>query len=201
MRIHALMDCSFVNGPGGRAVVWFQGCEIHCPGCWNESTHRRDLGLAIEVAEVVARIGRAAQAYGLEGVTISGGEPMHQVSEVIELVSVLKREVSLLSAGLFTGYAEHELDAGRFHTYLPATAATRQAHWRELRSLLDFVVLGRYNRNEPTTAPLLSSRNQKLRLFSGRYRLEDFHEPQLEISIDPDGLTQITGFPLLGSME
>ena len=47
MRIHALMDCSLVNGPGGRAVVWFQGCEIHCPGCWNQSTHRRNLGLAI----------------------------------------------------------------------------------------------------------------------------------------------------------
>jgi len=201
MRIHAVMDCSLVNGPGRRAVVWFQGCEIHCPDCWNPSTHRQDGGFAAQEAKLVAQIERAFQTHSLEGITLSGGEPMHQVSELIELVSVLKREVPLLSAGLFTGYAENELDAGRFHTYLPSTAATRQAHWRELRSLLDFAVLGRYNRHRLTTAPLVSSRNQRLRLFSCRYHFEDFLEPEVEISIDPDGLTQITGFPLLGSIE
>ena len=146
----------------------------------------------------MAQIERAFQTHSLEGITLSGGEPMHQVSELIELVSVLKREVPLLSAGLFTGYAENELDAGRFHTYLPSTATTRQALWRELRSLLDFAVLGRYNRHQPTTGPRVSTSNQRLRLFSCRYHFEDFQEPEFEISIDPDGLTQITGFPLLG---
>ena len=195
------MDCSLVNGPGRRAVVWFQGCEVHCPGCWNPASHLRRGGFAASAAELAAQIERAAQAYDLEGVTLSGGEPLHQISEIIELLSLLKHQLPTLSAGLFTGYAENELDAGKFRTYLPSTPATRQAQWRELRSLLDFAVLGRYNRNQATTAPLVSSRNQRLRLFSARYDLKDFQEPQFEISIEPDGLTQITGFPLLGSME
>ena len=201
MQIHAVMDCSLVNGPGRRAVVWLQGCEIHCPGCWNPASHLRAGGFAASAVEVAPQIERAAEAYDLEGVTISGGEPLHQISEAIELLSVLKHQLPTLSTGLFTGYAENELNAGKFHTYLPSTAAARQVQWRELRSLLDFAVLGRYNRRQPTTAPLVSSRNQRLRLFSARYDLEDFQDPQFEISIEPNGLTQMTGFPLLGSLE
>jgi anaerobic ribonucleoside-triphosphate reductase activating protein len=201
MQIHAVMDCSLVNGPGRRAVVWFQGCEIHCPACWNPVSHLRSGGFAASVLQVAAQIERAAQPYDLEGATLSGGEPLHQISQAIELLSLLKHRLPSLSTGLFTGYAENELNAGKFHTYVPAAPATRQAQWRELRTLLDFAVLGRYNRHQPTTAPLVSSRNQRLRLFSARYDLEDFQDPQFEISIEPDGLTQITGFPLLGSLE
>ena len=35
MQVHAVMECSLVNGPGRRTVVWFQGCKLSCPGCWN----------------------------------------------------------------------------------------------------------------------------------------------------------------------
>jgi anaerobic ribonucleoside-triphosphate reductase activating protein len=195
------MDCSLVNGPGRRAVVWLQGCEIHCPGCWNPASHLRTGGFAASAAELAAQIETAAHAYDLEGVTLSGGEPLHQISEIIELLSLLNHQLPALSTGLFTGYAENELNAGKFHTYLPSTAAARHAQWCELRSLLDFAVLGRYNRHQPATAPLVSSRNQRLQLFSARYDLEDFQDPQFEISIEPNGLTQITGFPLLGSVE
>lgn len=201
MQIYALMDCSLVNGPGRRAVVWFQGCEIHCPGCWNPASHLRAGGFAASVGELAAQIERAAKAYDLEGVTLSGGEPLHQICEAIHLLSFLKTRVPTLSACLFTGYAECELDLGKFHTYPPAPPAARQAQWRQLRSLLDFAVLGRYNRHQPATTPLVSSRNQRLRLFSSRYGFEDFQDPRFEISIEPDGLTQITGFPLLGSIE
>ena len=201
MQIHAVMDCSLVNGPGRRAVVWLQGCEIHCPGCWNPASHLRAGGFAASAVELAAQIEKAAQAYDLEGATLSGGEPLHQISEIIELLSLLKHQLATLSAGIFTGYAERELDSANFQTYVPSTPSLRQAQWRELRSLLDFAVLGRYNRHQATTAPLVSSRNQRLQLFSARYDLEDFQGPQFEISIEPDGLTQITGFPLLGSIE
>lgn len=201
MQIHAVMDCSLVNGPGRRAVVWLQGCEIHCPGCWNPSSHLGTGGFTASAVELAAQVEQAAEAYDLEGVTLSGGEPLHQICEAIHLLSLLKTRVPALSVGLFTGYAENELNAGKFHTYLPAPLATRRAQWRELRSLLDFAVLGRYNRHQPASAPLVSSRNQRLRLFSSRYQFEHFQGPQFEISIEPDGLTQITGFPLLGSIE
>ena len=40
MLIHGFMAHSRVNnGPGVRAVVYFQGCNLGCAGCWNPSTH------------------------------------------------------------------------------------------------------------------------------------------------------------------
>ena len=34
-RIHAFEPRSRANGPGARFVVWFQGCTLGCPGCFN----------------------------------------------------------------------------------------------------------------------------------------------------------------------
>jgi anaerobic ribonucleoside-triphosphate reductase activating protein len=55
-------------------------------------------------------------------------------------------------------------------------------------------------RRPSVATPLVSSRNRQLRLFSDRYRFQDFEEQRIEVSIEPDGLTQITGFPTLGSI-
>jgi anaerobic ribonucleoside-triphosphate reductase activating protein len=194
------MECSLVNGPGRRAVVWLQGCEIGCAGCWNPATHARAAGSSISASEVASRIERAYKAHIIEGITISGGEPLHQISEVIRLLMLLKSRVPLLSAGLFTGYTEAELSRGRFHTYCPSSSHRRAAQWQQLLSMLDFAVLGRFNRQQPSFSPLVSSRNQQLRLSSERYCLHDFEELRIEVSIEPDGLTQITGFPTLGSI-
>ena len=52
MLIHSMLPRSAVNGPGERAVVWLQGCALHCPGCWNRSTHRFDSARTRPVEEV-----------------------------------------------------------------------------------------------------------------------------------------------------
>jgi len=39
MLIHGFVAHSGVNGPGVRAVVYFQGCNLACAGCWNPATH------------------------------------------------------------------------------------------------------------------------------------------------------------------
>ena len=116
------------------------------------------------------------------------------------LVRNLKREAPDLSTGLFSGYTEHELQQGRFQTYFPSSIWLRQAQWRQLESLLDFAVLGRYNQQQPSGNPLITSRNQELRLYSGRYLPADFQEQTVEVSIESDGLTHVTGFPILGSI-
>ena len=63
---------------------------------------------------------------------------------------------------------------------------------------MDFAVLGRFNHFQVGTAPLRSSRNQVLRLFSNRYTETDFGEQLAEVSIHEDGRAEVTGFPVLG---
>lgn len=202
MNLYAFMACSLVNGPGRRSVTWFQGCELDCPGCWNAQTHSRDAGTpTTSPSELVARICHARLQYRIEGVTFSGGEPIHQIGAITQMLLMLKLSAPNLSAGLFSGYTEKELDLGKFETYEVSDAPGRREMWRDLRKLLDFAVLGRFNQHQPCSEPLISSRNQQLRLFSPRYAARDFEEQTVEVSIGPNGLTQITGFPTLGVLD
>lgn len=198
MRLHAVMECSLVNGPGRRTVVWFQGCQLGCRDCWNIPTHSRFGGTECSASELVSRILEARFQYRIEGITFSGGEPIHQIDSLVECLSMLKRLAPELSTGLFSGYTEKELDAGQFETYTQSEHQARQDLWKNLRLHLDFAVLGRFNRDQPSSTPLVSSRNQQLHLLSDRYDKRSFEDQAIEVSIDPDGLTQITGFPTLG---
>jgi anaerobic ribonucleoside-triphosphate reductase activating protein len=200
MLLHAVIECSLVNGPGRRTVIWVQGCELQCAGCWNQDSHRYS-GTPVPVDHVAARVLDAACVHEVEGLTLSGGEPMHQIEEVVGLLSFLRESDPHLSAGLFSGYTEKELREGRFHTYKPLNQGERCALWKRVRGLLDFGVLGRFNRHQMSSDPLVSSRNQQLRRFSSRYTQADFQSQAVEVTIDPDGFTQITGFPTLGAFR
>jgi hypothetical protein len=97
---------------------------------------------------------------------------------------------------MFTGYTLDELERGRYFTFEDCTA--KIVTWELIRTQLDFAVMGRYNRLAPVALPLRSSRNQHLHLFTNRYQQSDFGEPTVEVSIGQDGVTTVTGFPLLG---
>jgi anaerobic ribonucleoside-triphosphate reductase activating protein len=178
------MECSTVNGPRRRAVIWTQGCSLQCPGCWNPQTHNPLLGFRREVPEIVEWLAELRRENSIEGLTISGGEPMEQAPAILELLHQLKAATPALSVGLFSGYSEREL---------------RSTDWLAIRSHLDFAVLGRYSPRRPSANAMVSSTNQALHLYTSRYSRADFAEQSVEVQIDDTGLTQITGFPILGS--
>ncbi|HZJ71047.1 MAG TPA: 4Fe-4S cluster-binding domain-containing protein, partial [Planctomycetota bacterium] len=72
-RIHAVEPRSRANGPGARFVVWFQGCTLGCPGCFNPTTHDTAGGRAVPIDELAADLAAAA-ATGIEGLSLSGVE-------------------------------------------------------------------------------------------------------------------------------
>ena len=198
MLLHAIMPASRANGPGLRCVVFVQGCTLHCDGCWNSRTHiscGTDLAVDAILAELLDHYGQ----HSLDGVTFSGGEPMEQAEDLARLLRGLRSALPMLSVGMFTGYAESELETGRYFTRHGVDADRRRALWRSIRGQLDFAVMGRYNRLQPSDAPMRSSANQALRLFSARHTEVDFGAQTVEITIAADGLTRTTGFPTLGN--
>ncbi len=197
MLLHAFVPVSRANGPGLRAVVYFQGCSLQCPGCWNPSSHKFR-GIEVTVPEVAQRFEEARRLEPLEGATFSGGEPMQQAEGLLELMREIRKTAPAASLGMFTGYTESELASGRFVTRLGADVEQKFELWRAVRGLLDFAVMGRYDQTQPSIAPLRTSRNQRLVLFSRRYEEGDFGPQLVEISIEESGKSVLTGFPVLG---
>ncbi len=197
MLIHGFVAHSQVNGPGVRAVVYFQGCNLGCASCWNPGTHAFT-GLPREAEDVAEQIAAAHRTHDIDGVTFSGGEPMQQASDLLGLIQFLKRARPELSIGMYSGYTERELDSGRFWTRYRIAQEARRRVWADIKQDLDFAVLGRFVAARPSMLPLRTSANQVLRLFSDRYRKEHFKPLEFEVHIEAQGFVQITGFPLAG---
>jgi anaerobic ribonucleoside-triphosphate reductase activating protein len=198
MLLHALIPASRANGPGLRTVVFFQGCEIGCVGCFNPQTHAFH-GPEVTVDDVLKQVLRARQEHPLEGITFSGGEPMQQATGLLQLIQGLHHQAPELTFGMFSGYAEYELAKGQYWIWGDNSSEQhRKRLWEEIRGSLDFAILGRFNRAQPSSLPLRTSRNQVLRLFTDRYSSADFTEQLTEVSIKEDGQAEVTGFPTLG---
>ena len=103
MLLHALIPASRANGPGLRAVVFFQGCTLHCRACWNPKSHPFG-GSEMTVDAVAEDVLRACQEHVLEGITFSGGEPMQQADCLLGLLHSLREHAPELSFGMFSGY-------------------------------------------------------------------------------------------------
>jgi anaerobic ribonucleoside-triphosphate reductase activating protein len=200
MLLHALIPASRANGPGLRAVVFFQGCKVGCVGCWNPRTHPfHGLGATVDV--VVQEVLRAHAQHTLEGITFSGGEPMQQADSLLCLMHSLRRQAPQLSFGMFSGYTEHELDKGQYWIWGDGSPEQhRKRLWQEIRAYLDFAILGRFIQAQPGSMPFCTSRNQVLRLFSHRYTHADISEQLTEVTINEGGLVEVTGFPILGHL-
>lgn len=77
-----------VLGPGRRIGLWVQGCSIGCKGCVSMDTWPTDASRAMPIAELLAWC-RKVSAAGLDGITISGGEPFDQAQALETLLQGL----------------------------------------------------------------------------------------------------------------
>lgn len=172
MKLHAIEPRSRANGPGARFVVWFQGCTLGCPGCFNPTTHPVE-GQETAVADVIAQL-RATP--GIEGLSLSGGEPLQQPAAALALLDAA-RELGL-STLAFSGYALEEA----------------RAIAPEVVARLDVLIDGRYVAGERLATGLRGSANQRIQLLTSRYTLADVEAtPVAEIRIGKTGEVVLTG--------
>jgi anaerobic ribonucleoside-triphosphate reductase activating protein len=179
-RVHAVEPRSRANGPGVRFVVWCQGCTLGCPGCFNPQTHPAGPRLrGSAVAELAAAA--AAQAGCIEGVTLTGGEPLQQPAAVAAFCREIRARTDL-GIIVLTGYTRAEIEAD------PSLAAAVAD--------ADMVIAGRYNARLRLGTGLRGSANKQYWARTGRYTAEDFAAvPDLEIAVAADGSITVSGMP------
>lgn len=94
-----LQSDSIVDGEGIRTVVWTQGCPHHCPFCHNPQTHDFNGGELVEIEDIKKEM---KNLKGQDGITLSGGDPMVQPLECLEIA---KYAHSLgMNVWCYTGY-------------------------------------------------------------------------------------------------
>jgi anaerobic ribonucleoside-triphosphate reductase activating protein len=195
-RIHAVLPRSLANGPGPRYVIWSQGCTLGCPGCFNPQTHpptgpaHPPTGLARPLTgtvaarpaeEVADAVLAEAEAAGIEGVTLTGGEPLQQ-PEPVSVFCDRIRARSDLGIIVLTGFTRREIERD------PARAGAVTS--------ADLVIAGRYNARRHLGRGLRGSDNKAYWPLTSRYRAEQFTEvPEVELILAPDGTLTVTGLP------
>lgn len=105
LQVAGFLDHSTVNGDGFRSVIFLSGCQHHCKGCHNPEMQSPTYGDSIEIADLLSRIKKNLPI--IDGVTLSGGDPLEQASSVLYLIKSIK-EMGL-SIWLYTGYTYEEL--------------------------------------------------------------------------------------------
>lgn len=172
---------SQVNGPGVRAVVWVQGCDRACSGCFNPKSWPFEINELISVEEVAQQILSNPKN---QGVTFSGGEPFWQAPALTQLARKLK--AAGLNVMSFSGFTLQALQS----TQAPQGAS-------DLLNELDILVDGPYVPSQAINDPssLVSSRNQQVRVFNRE--LEDqlnWGSDQIEVHVLQDGRRIVTGY-------
>ncbi len=120
-RIHSIESMGLVDGPGIRAVVFFQGCKLRCGFCHNPESWALEKGTLVESSDISRKLLSFKPYFDKSGggVTFSGGEPLLQKDFLIALLKDMK-------------------DAG-IHTCLD-TSGAGNGDYDEILSLTDLVL-------------------------------------------------------------
>ena len=103
LRISSIIPESIVDGEGYRFVIFTQGCNHNCPGCHNPQTHDFNGGEEIETQEIIDMIQSNPL---LDGITLSGGDPLFQAKELMDIVKYCKDND--LTVWIYTGFIFEE---------------------------------------------------------------------------------------------
>ena len=181
-------------GYGRRLGLWVQGCSIGCEGCVSRDTWDAAGGWDEDVLGVVQWCD-SQRGLGIDGITISGGEPFEQPRALARLLKALDTWRQQL---------EHPFD---ILCYSGFTLARLKRNYAEILAQLDVLVPEPFVVERGGPQALRGSGNQPLIPLTqlGRVRYRDEAQfatgpPRIQVSVD-QGAVWFIGIPNPGDME
>lgn len=172
-----LLAPSFCNGPGVRAVLYVQGCELRCPGCHNPHTWDKNGGRALTVDALLDWYRSIPK---LRGLTLSGGEPFEQAGPLAALCRAVRELGGDVVA--FSGFVRSEIES-----------AVRPFA-RELLAEVDLLIDGPYIASQACDLPLRGSANQAMHFLSGRIDSSEITRLPRSEWVGREGQGRVSGF-------
>ena len=140
--------CTETEGPFKRCCIWFQGCNLHCKGCCNIDLQPFVPKHIVTLGELISIVKDAREKFGIEGITLSGGEPSLQNG-----LKEFNKEIHKLNLGIimFSGKDKNQLNS-------------------DLVNSVDLLIDGPFIDNKlDTNRILLGSTNKNLSFITNRY--------------------------------
>lgn len=106
MNIAGINYESINDGEGVRTVIYVSGCSHKCPKCHNPQTHNINYGIKFTNELQNEIIDNIKKRPFITGVTLSGGDPLHDnnIVDVFNLIIKIKNNFPDKSIWLYTGY-------------------------------------------------------------------------------------------------
>ena len=134
---------NFVNGEGVRTCLWVAGCPHRCEGCFNRKFWSFDSGNLFTEDDMQALLKDLGRSF-ITGLTLLGGEPLapENIEGVIQVI-IRVRAVYGDTKGImvYTGYTFDQVP-------------------QRILDLVDVILDGKYEKNNPTKKPFRGSDNQ-----------------------------------------
>ena len=110
MRYHNITTADMMNGEGLRVVLWLSGCSHHCYNCQNPVTWDENDGLIFDESAKEELFRELDKDY-ISGLTLSGGDPLHEANldGVLDLVNEIRLSFPNKSIWLYSGYTWSEI--------------------------------------------------------------------------------------------
>ncbi len=108
LRVLKIFKETIVDGFGLRYSIYFSGCPHACPGCHNKCSWNPENGELLtwgKLKEISEEINRNTL---LDGITISGGDPLYNPEEMLEVLKYLKKATGK-NIWLYTGYTLEDI--------------------------------------------------------------------------------------------
>lgn len=161
MNYSGISECDVLNGTGFRVVLFVSGCSHRCYNCQNPKTWDKNFGHPF-TEKTRQYIFNCLDKDYIDGITITGGDPLHEnnLNEVLKLVQEIRISYSEKTIWLYTGYSYSEIFRGQSSCL--SQGGLNNFKRREIIKLCDVVVDGEYiDEQKDITLKWRGSKNQR----------------------------------------
>ncbi len=160
MNYHVIRTDDMLNGDGLRVVLFVSGCSHHCLGCHNPETWNPTSGQPFDNKALDRIMEELGQDY-ISGLTLSGGDPLHESNliDVLNVVSTVKEKFPDKTIWLYTGMSWEDI----FEQNADLDSDFNQRRRRFIVSKCDVLVDGKFVRElADVNYPWCGSTNQRV---------------------------------------